>query len=162
VSRRDVRFQRKLELSEPTATTPLTEHRPDGRSSDSDRHSSIVNRPLNWATTSEVIDTAHSSHAGCPEPGFERAAYDRRDPGPTREPSGGAISKVKVNITVVLDGLVAGRARARRILSGSRASSFYESLLALKALCEAHGEEGGEVNLSTPIAKEILGNWARR
>jgi epsilon-lactone hydrolase len=65
VSRRDVRLQRKLELTEPTATAPLTEHHPDRRPADTDGHASIVGRPSNWAITSEVIDTAHPPlHSG--------------------------------------------------------------------------------------------------
>jgi hypothetical protein len=61
VSRRDVRLQRKLELTEPTAAAPLTEHHPDRRPTDSDGHASIVSRQLESAITSEVIDTAHVS-----------------------------------------------------------------------------------------------------
>jgi hypothetical protein len=61
VSRGDVRLPRKLELTEPTAMAPVTEHRPDRRPSDGDRHTSIVSWQLESAITSEVIDTAHTS-----------------------------------------------------------------------------------------------------
>jgi hypothetical protein len=35
---------------------------------------------------------------------------------------------------------------------------LHQWMYPLKAFREAHGEEGGEVNPSTPIAEEILGN----
>jgi hypothetical protein len=69
VSRRDVSLQRKLELTDSTATAPLAEHHPDRRPIAGDRHTSIVGRPVSWAITSEVMDKASTSHALWPEPG---------------------------------------------------------------------------------------------
>jgi hypothetical protein len=79
-------------------------------------------------------------------------------PGRAREPSGGAMSRVKVNITVSLDGFVAGPNQSEKDPLGIGGEQLHEWLLPLKAFREADGEEGGEVNASTPIAEEILGN----
>jgi hypothetical protein len=69
VPRRDVRLQRKLELSEPSAPAPLSQHRTDRRPTGSDHHVSIVNRLLAYAITSEVIDTANTAlHPGQEDP----------------------------------------------------------------------------------------------
>jgi dihydrofolate reductase len=68
------------------------------------------------------------------------------------------MSRVKVNITVSLDGFVAGPNQSEKDPLGIGGEQLHEWLLPLKAFREAHGEEAGEVNASTPIAEEILGN----
>jgi dihydrofolate reductase len=69
------------------------------------------------------------------------------------------MSKVKVNITMSLDGFVAGPNQSARDPLGTGGERLHEWLVSLKAFRETHGgEEGGEVNASTPIAEEILGN----
>jgi hypothetical protein len=68
------------------------------------------------------------------------------------------MSKVKVNITVSLDGFVAGPKQSEKDPLGIGGEQLHEWLLPLKAFREAHGEEGGEFNSSTPITEEILGN----
>jgi dihydrofolate reductase len=50
-----------------------------------------------------------------------------------------------------------GQTRVKHPL-GIGGMQLHEWLVPLKAFREAHGEEGGEVNASTPIAEEILGN----
>jgi dihydrofolate reductase len=68
------------------------------------------------------------------------------------------MSRVKVNITVSLDGFVAGPNQSEQDPLGIGGEQLHEWLLPLKAFRQAHGGEGGEVNASTPIAEEILGN----
>jgi dihydrofolate reductase len=69
------------------------------------------------------------------------------------------MSKVKANITMSLDGFVAGPNQSASDPLGVGGEQLHAWLLSLKAFRETHGgEEGGEVNASTPIAEEILGN----
>jgi dihydrofolate reductase len=68
------------------------------------------------------------------------------------------MSKVKVNITMSLDGFVAGPNQSEKDPLGIGGMQLHQWLLSLEAFRETHGEEGGEVNASTPIAEEILGN----
>jgi dihydrofolate reductase len=69
------------------------------------------------------------------------------------------MSKVKVNITMSLDGFVAGPNQNERDPLGVGGEQLHQWLVSLKAFRETHGgEDGGEVNASTPIAEGILGN----
>ena len=68
------------------------------------------------------------------------------------------MSRVKVNITMSLDGFVAGPGQSEKDPLGIGGEQLHRWLLPLEAFRASHGEEGGEVNASTPIAKEILGN----
>jgi dihydrofolate reductase len=68
------------------------------------------------------------------------------------------MSKVKVNITMSLDGYVAGPNQREEEPLGTGGEELHQWLVPLKAFRETHGEHGGEVNASTPIAEEILGN----
>jgi dihydrofolate reductase len=68
------------------------------------------------------------------------------------------MSKLKVTITMSLDGFVAGPNQSERDPLGVGGMQLHQWMYPLKAFREAHGEEGGEVNPSTPIAEEILGN----
>jgi dihydrofolate reductase len=69
------------------------------------------------------------------------------------------MGKVKVNITMSLDGFVAGPNQSEHDPLGVGGEQLHEWLTSLTAFREAHGDEdGGEVNASTPIAEEILGN----
>jgi dihydrofolate reductase len=65
---------------------------------------------------------------------------------------------VKATITMSLDGFVAGPNQSERDPLGVGGEQLHEWLLSLRAFREAHGEQGGEVNPSTPIAEGILGN----
>jgi dihydrofolate reductase len=68
------------------------------------------------------------------------------------------MSKVKVNISMSIDGYVAGPDQSEKnplVIGGEQ---LHEWIVPLKAFRESHGEEGGEVNASTPVAEEILGN----
>ena len=66
------------------------------------------------------------------------------------------MSKLKLNITMSLDGFVAGPDQSFANPIGIRGQELHGWLLPLKAFRESHGEEGGEVNASTPFAEDIL------
>lgn len=65
--------------------------------------------------------------------------------------------KLKLTITMSLDGYVAGPGQSRETPLGVGGENLHDWLIPLKAFRESHGEEGGEVNASTPFAEEILG-----
>jgi dihydrofolate reductase len=68
------------------------------------------------------------------------------------------MSKLKVTITMSLDGFVAGPNQSERDPLGVGGMQLHQWMYPLKVFRETHREEGGEVNASTPIAEEILGN----
>src|SRR3954453_11055391 len=69
---------------------------------------------------------------------------------------GGRMSKLKLNITMSIDGFVAGPDQSPEHPLGVGGEELHEWLVPLKAFRERHGEEGGEVNASTPFAEDIL------
>ena len=68
------------------------------------------------------------------------------------------MSKVRTTITMSLDGFVAGPGQGERDPLGVGGMQLHEWLFQLKAFRGTHGEHDGEVNASTAIAEEILGN----
>jgi dihydrofolate reductase len=68
------------------------------------------------------------------------------------------MSKVRLTMTMSLDGFVAGPDQSEQNPLGIGGEELHGWLVQLKAFRESHGEEGGEVNASTPIAEGILGN----
>src|ERR671930_1934254 len=77
--------------------------------------------------------------------------------GPTSmSTEGGSMSKLKLNITMSLDGYVAGPDQSTQHPLGIGGEQLHDWLVPLKAFRESHGEEGGEVNASTPFAEDIL------
>jgi dihydrofolate reductase len=68
------------------------------------------------------------------------------------------MSRLRVNITMSLDGFVAGPNQSEQDPLGVGGMDLHQWLFPLKTFREQHGDEGGEVNASTPIAEEILGN----
>jgi dihydrofolate reductase len=69
------------------------------------------------------------------------------------------MSEVRLNMTMSLDGFVAGPDQSEKDPLGIGGMQLHQWLIRLEAFRETHGgEEGGEVNASTPIAEEILGN----
>jgi dihydrofolate reductase len=68
------------------------------------------------------------------------------------------MSKVKVTITMSLDGFVAGPDQSTEEPLGIGGEDLHRWLVSLEAFSGTHGGDGGEVNASTPIAEEILGN----
>ena len=67
------------------------------------------------------------------------------------------MSKLKLNITMSIDGFVAGPGQSQERPLGVGGEELHDWLVPLKAFRESHGEEGGEVNASTPFAEDILG-----
>jgi dihydrofolate reductase len=68
------------------------------------------------------------------------------------------MSRLKATITMSLDGFVAGPEQSEKDPLGIGGEQLHEWMVPLKAFREGHGEQGGEVNASTPIAEGILGN----
>jgi dihydrofolate reductase len=68
------------------------------------------------------------------------------------------MGRLKVTITMSLDGFVAGPDQSVKEPLGIGGEQLHQWLVPLKAFREGHGEQGGEVNASTPIAEGILGN----
>jgi len=66
------------------------------------------------------------------------------------------LGKLKLNITMSLDGCVAGPEQSEDNPLGIGGMELHEWLFPLKAFREQHGEQGGEVNESTPFAEDIL------
>ena len=67
------------------------------------------------------------------------------------------MSKLKLNITMSIDGFVAGPDQSPEHPLGVGGEELHDWLVPLKAFRESHGEEGGEINASTPFAEDILG-----
>ena len=67
------------------------------------------------------------------------------------------MSRLKLNITMSLDGYVAGPDQSTQHPLGIGGERLHDWLVPLRAFRESHGEEGGEVNASTPFAEDILG-----
>ena len=68
------------------------------------------------------------------------------------------MSKLKLNITMSIDGFVAGPDQSPEHPLGVGGEELHAWLYPLKAFRGSHGEEeGGEVNVSTPFAEDILG-----
>jgi dihydrofolate reductase len=66
------------------------------------------------------------------------------------------MSKLRLSMTMSLDGYVAGPDQSEQDPIGKGGMELHRWMLPLKAFRETHGEEGGEVNASTPIAEGIL------
>src|SRR5215212_5124101 len=74
--------------------------------------------------------------------------------GPTSmSTEGGSMSKLKLNITMSIDGFVAGPDQSPEHPLGVGGEELHEWLVPLRAFRESHGEEGGDVNASTPFAE---------
>jgi dihydrofolate reductase len=69
---------------------------------------------------------------------------------------GGTMSKLKLNITMSIDGYVAGPNQSPENPLGIGGEELHDWLVPLRAFRESHGHEGGEVNASTPFAEDIL------
>jgi dihydrofolate reductase len=68
------------------------------------------------------------------------------------------MSKLRLSMSMSLDGFVAGPNQSEKEPLGVGGEQLHQWLLPLKAFRATHGEEeGGEVNASTPIAEAILG-----
>ena len=68
------------------------------------------------------------------------------------------MGKLKVSISMSLDGYVAGPDQSEKDPLGIGGEQLHEWVVPLRAFREGHGADGGDVNASTPIAEGILGN----
>jgi dihydrofolate reductase len=68
------------------------------------------------------------------------------------------MSKLRFNITMSLDGFVAGPKQSEQDPLGVGGLELHNWMVPLAAFREMHGEEGGEVNASTPIVKGMFEN----
>jgi dihydrofolate reductase len=68
------------------------------------------------------------------------------------------MSKVRVHISVSVDGYVAGPNQSLENPLGEGGEGLHDWVVALKAWRESHGLEGGDVNASTPVVEESLAN----
>src|SRR2546428_7598372 len=76
--------------------------------------------------------------------------------GPTSmSTEGGSMSKLKLNITMSIDGFVAGPDQSPEHPLGVGGEELHEWLIPLKGFRESHGEGGGEGNASTPLPEGI-------
>jgi dihydrofolate reductase len=66
------------------------------------------------------------------------------------------VSKLRVQIAVSLDGYVAGPNQTEENPLGEGGEQLHDWMIPLAAFKETHGEEGGEVNESTPIVEEMF------
>ena len=66
------------------------------------------------------------------------------------------MSKLKLTITMSIDGYVAGPDQSPEQPLGAGGENLHDWLYPIKAFRESHGHEGGEVNASTPFAEGIL------
>ena len=82
-----------------------------------------------------------------------RRRRDRRAMSFAREGSPQRMSKLRFNISMSLDGFVAGPDPSEQEPLGKRGEELHEWVFPLAAFREPHGEEGGEVNASTPVVE---------
>src|SRR5262245_26887484 len=68
------------------------------------------------------------------------------------------MSKVRVQISISLDGYGAGPNESKEDPLGEGGEGLHDWVTSLKAWREQHGMEGGDVNASTPIVEESLQN----
>jgi dihydrofolate reductase len=68
------------------------------------------------------------------------------------------MSKLRFQITMSLDGYVAGPDQSVEDPLGVGGEELHAWAVALKAFREGHGEEGGEVNASTPVIEAMFAN----
>jgi dihydrofolate reductase len=68
------------------------------------------------------------------------------------------MSKLRLSITMSLDGYVAGPDQSTDEPLGARGEELHEWVLPLKVFKEMHGGEGGEVNASSAVVEERFDN----
>jgi dihydrofolate reductase len=68
------------------------------------------------------------------------------------------MGKLRFNITMSLDGFVAGPDQSEQEPLGVGGMELHRWLVPLAVFRESHGDKGGEVNESTPVVEEWTGN----
>src|SRR3989442_14890894 len=77
--------------------------------------------------------------------------------GPTSmSTEGGSMSKLKLNITMSIDGFVAGPDQSPEHPLGVGGELLHDCPAPLNAFREGHAEGGGDANAGTPFAEDIL------
>jgi dihydrofolate reductase len=72
--------------------------------------------------------------------------------------TGGTMSKLRLDISVSLDGFIAGPRPTLELPLGEGGLQLHEWVFALAAFREIHGMEGGETNADTPLVEASLAN----
>jgi len=67
-----------------------------------------------------------------------------------------SVSKLRFQISISLDGFVAGPEQSTRNPLGIGGEDLHEWVIALAAWREAHGLEGGEINVSSTVVEEAV------
>jgi len=70
----------------------------------------------------------------------------------------GTMSKLRFQISISLDGFVAGPNQSEENPLGEGGERLHDWVVPLAAWREAHGRQGGEVNASTPVFEESIEN----
>jgi dihydrofolate reductase len=68
------------------------------------------------------------------------------------------MTKFRCHIAMSLDGFVAGPNQSNENPLGEGGENLHDWFIPLAAFREAHGEQGGEVNESTPVVEESMDN----
>lgn len=68
------------------------------------------------------------------------------------------MSKLRCHVSISLDGFVAGPHQSEEQPLGEGGERLHDWVVPLTAFREAHGEQGGEVNASTPVFEDALRN----
>ena len=68
------------------------------------------------------------------------------------------MSKLRCQISISLDGFVAGPNQSEENPLGEGGERLHDWVVPLAAWRQSHGEQGGEVNESTPIFEQSLEN----
>ena len=68
------------------------------------------------------------------------------------------MSKLRCHISISLDGFVAGPNQSEQNPLGEGGEHLHDWVFPLAAWREAHGQQGGEVNASTPVVEESRAN----
>ena len=68
------------------------------------------------------------------------------------------MSKLKLQITMSLDGFVAGPDQSEELPLGRGGEALHDWAVELEAFNRAHGRSGGDVNASTPVIEEMFDN----
>ena len=68
------------------------------------------------------------------------------------------MSKLKLQITMSLDGFVAGPDQSEEYPLGRGGEALHDWAVELESFNRAHGRSGGEVNASTPVIEEMFAN----
>ena len=101
------------------------------------------------ARTAPADRVAHAPMRSAPRSGLQLQAANLEER---------TMPRVKLQISMSLDGYIAGPNQGEEHPLGEGGEQLHEWAVALQAWREPHGEEGGEVNASSPVMKEMQAN----